>query len=205
MMLALVLAAAAQNIAPPAAVWTITGPPGAVRSVTATVKTGGRIVADDFVRDAALAGQEKRLLAQAEPRRGSCARAAAVRPFTRLRRYASNGRLLWTWNVAREEQALRLLSPAPGDCLSPDGGRLLVVSYRLAPGEPMTELGGAIVAVDRRPRFVKATGRRSGEDFGELNRTASLGWRRGSDATLVFYLVQDASEARDEAVLGRRP
>ena len=205
-MIPMLLAAAASQVAAPAARWTIDGQPGAVRSVTAAVKTGGRIVADGFVADAAAARAEKSELATTKAPAGSCAWAAAVRPFTRLRRFARDGRLLWQWRVSGEQQALRLLSGWPGDCLSPDGGRLLVVSYRLAPGEPVSELGGAIVAVDRRPRFVEATGRRTGEVFGRLQALSDYGWRRRGDATLAFTIYDEGTgrETPDEAVLGRR-
>lgn len=202
---ALVLAAAAQA-APPAATWTMDGPPGDVRSITGRVRTGGRIVADRFVGDVDSVNDEKQGLAHPDGPAGSCARAAAVRPFTRLRRFAADGRLLWEWRVLRDtEQALRLLAPPPGDCLSPDGARLLVRSYSARAGEPASLLGGAVIAVDRRPRFVDAKGRRTGREFGPERTTAPSGWRRGANATLNFVVVDGEHETPDEAVLGRRP
>jgi hypothetical protein len=203
--LVLLLLTAAQA-APAAATWRIEGAPGAVRAIAGTVRTGGRIVADGFVDDAESVRRERAALADPRAPAGSCDRAAGARPFTRLRRFAADGRLLWAWRVSDEEQALRLLAGTPGDCLSPDGGRLLVVSHRLAPGEPVYELGVAVVAVDHDPRFVEAKGRRTGEAPGILRRLSTLAWRRGGEATLDFTIHDPATgaERRDEAVLGRQ-
>lgn len=140
------------------ATWSVQGRPGAVTSVVGRVRTGGRIVADRFVADASMVKDERGMFAGTPARRGSCAWVSAARPFTRLRRYAASGRLLWEWHVNRKEQAVRLHAVGEADCLSPDGGRLTVVSYRLAPQEPVTALGNGIVAVDRLPRFVDAKG-----------------------------------------------
>ncbi len=203
----LLLAAVAPRPAPPAATWKVEAAGGTVHTIIASVKTGGRLVADGFVSDGDAIHSEKQELAGTKAPIGSCARASHARPFTRLRRFAADGRLLWTWRPSAEQQALRLLGGSPGDCLSPDGGRLLVVSYRFAPGEPVSELGGAVVAVDRRPGFVEAKGARTGESLDDLRKLSSIGWKRGADATLTFFLYdQDTDkEAPDQVVLGRRP
>lgn len=204
MILALILAASSP-IAAPAAVWTVDGEPGSIRRITGKVKTGGQIVADGFLNDAESAADEKRQFAYADGPAGSCARAAAARPFTRLRRFAANGRLLWEWRVSKKSgQALRLLAVPPGDCLSPDGGRLLVSSYGVTEYPPPALLGAAVIAVDRRPRFVDVKGRHTGETFGANRITAPDGWRGGGDATLLFSLISETRERHDEAVLGRR-
>ncbi|WP_375404246.1 hypothetical protein [uncultured Sphingomonas sp.] len=190
MTLAFLLAAAtaAQPIAPAAAVWSTIGPPGGVTSVVGRVRTGGRIVADRFVADARLAKEERGAFAETPARRGSCAWASAARPFTRLRRFAGNGRLLWTWRADREEQALRLHATNAADCLSPSGGRLTVVSYRLAPGEEVTPLGNAVVAVDRRPGFADAKGIGSRE-------ADIIGWRRGAPSMLLVEMSDGGGNA----------
>lgn len=199
-MLAFLLAAAAaaaasQPVAPAAAVWSTTGSPGGVTSVVGRVRTGGRIVADRFVADARLAKEERGAFAGTPARRGSCAWASAARPFTRLRRFAANGRLLWAWRADREEQAIRLRATDQADCLSPSGGRLTVVAYRLAPGEAVTPLGDAVVAVDRRPRFVKAE--RVGSPEADI-----VGWRRGAPATLLVEMPdgRGGASAREVAI-----
>lgn len=205
MIISLLLAAASPQIAGPSAVWSIEGPPGAVRTVTGKVKTGGRIVADGFVNDQDSVADEKESMSRAKGPQGTCARAADARSFTRLRRFAADGRLLWEWNVKRDtDQALRFLGPSSGDCLSPDGGRLLVSTYG-GSNQSQELLGRAVVAVDRRPRFVDAKGRRTGEEFGTKRITTADGWRKGGDATLVFSIAHDEHEQRDVAVLGRRP
>lgn len=184
---------AATAIAPPATVWHMQGKPGAVTSVTGTVKTGGRIVADEMVDDPDLEDDERGILASGTFRPGTCSFASAVRPFRRLRRFAADGRLLWEWHVDRAQQALRLHS-GNGDCLSPDGGRLTVRSYLYNPadGEPVVALGEGVVAVDHKPRFVDAQGARTHQQFGDGHATQLVGWRRGSPATLLFEVVTDA-------------
>lgn len=200
MIAALLLAAAA-----PSAVWSVDGQPGSVRTVTGKVRTGGRIVADGFISGSDAAAEEKSRMTADRGTPGSCASVARTRPFTRLRRYAADGRLLWVWNVQRDtEQALSLLAPAEGDCLSPDGGRLLVTSYNVS-YDVASMLGAAVTAVDRNPRFVDAKGRHTGEMFGTKKLTAAQGWRKGSDATLVFSIFTENSERSDSVVLGRRP
>lgn len=203
----LLLSAAPLAAAPPAATWKVEGAPGAVRTIVATVRTGGRLVADGFVDDPAAIRSEKQDLSTTDAPPGSCARAAQARPFTRLRRFAADGRLLWSWRVADQEQALRLLAGWPGDCLSPDGGRLLVTSYRFVPRQPVSELGGAVIAVDRRPRFVEAVGARTGQSLDDLRKVSDFAWKRGADATLLLTLVEDGAknEVTDRVVLGRRP
>lgn len=202
------LLAAASPIAPPVAAWSIEGSPGAVHTVSGAVKTGGRIVADRFVSDPDLAQLEKDNLAGGDPPpKGSCRLAGSVRPFKRLRRFAANGRLLWEWNTDKDQgtaHALRFLNPGTGDCLSPDGARLIVSIYSIADGHPWL-MGDGVAAVDRNPRIVPTVGKRSGEDFGTKNRTGAWGWRRGSDATLLFVFTQEEPEREDYVVLGRRP
>jgi hypothetical protein len=200
LILALVLLpapAAAQQVAPPSATWSITGTPGAIVSLAARMRDGSRIVADRFVRDARLARDEQGQFAQTPNRRGGCAWASAARPFTRLRRYAASGRLLWEWRVYREQQALRLAAVGTADCLSPGGTRLTVVSYRLAPDEPVSAMSGyGVVAVDRRPRFV---------DVPEINvRDADItGWLRGAPATLLFGISDETGRTTARQVVVR--
>ena len=200
-------AAAAPQPAPPAAIWKVETAGGKVRTIIADVKTGRRLVADGFVDDDEAIRSEEQALAGPQAPIGSCARASYARPFTRLRRFAVDGRLLWTWRPSAEEQALRLMGGWPGDCLSSDGGRLLVVSYRFSPGRPVSELGGAVIAVDRRPGFVETRGARTGEGLDDLRKLSTIGWKRGADATLTFavYDPETGKETPDQIVLGRRP
>lgn len=64
-----------------------------------------------------------------------------------------------------------------------------------------------VLAVDRRPRFVEAVGRRTRMPFGALRQMGTARWRAGGDATLFFtlYDVSTDKETPDEVVLGRRP
>lgn len=186
----LLLAAAA--VAAPTSQWRVAGTPGAVTSVTGIVKTGGRIVGDGMVSDPDLRASERAGLTFGHTPRGSCAWAAAVRPFTRLRRFARDGRLLWEWHVNREQQAVRLLANSDGDCLSPDGGRLLVTAHAYQPDDPgISPLGPAVVAVDHRPRFVDAIGARTHQRFESPRRTYLVGWQRGKPATLLFDVASE--------------
>lgn len=207
MMLVALLAASAPQAAPVAAIWKIEGPPGQIRSVTGFVKTGGRIVADQFIKDRAAAREEAAGLGEDRSPAGSCARAGYARPFTRLRRFAASGRLLWTWDVSREGMAVRLMGGSSGDCLSPDGGRLLLVTYTTEAGPPLKEVNGRVLAVDKRPRLVEANGQKTGLPFGTLRQMSDAYWRRGGDATLYFtnYDVSTGKETPDIVVLGRRP
>jgi hypothetical protein len=167
------------------------------------VKTGGRIVADRFVADTDLVRDERLELTRTPARRGSCLRASGVRPFTRLRRFAADGHRIWQWHVDRIQQALRLSAPGAGDCLSPDGSRLTIRIYSFNPGdEPVTSLGEGVIAVDRHPDFVAATGLRTHQEFDDARITDPIGWKRGRPATLLFDVVSDEGRTviHDEAV-----
>lgn len=198
MSLALLLLAAAA-VAPSTSVWQVEGEPGAITSLTGVVKTGGRIVADRMVDDADRKRSEHSILSRSKARSGPCAWAANVRPFTRLRRFAKNGRLLWAWDIGREDRALGLPNTGKDDCLSPDGGRLLVTinQYESDPIDPsdraaVVRMGDGVIAVDRKPRFVAAKGARTGQEYGEGHATQLVGWQRGRPATLLFEVVGDA-------------
>lgn len=201
-----VLAAALSQAAPAAAVWQTEGLPGGVRAITGFVKSGGRLVADRFVADRSAAREEAVALRADRSLAGSCARAAYVRPFTRLRRFAADGRLLWTWAGSGTATAVRLMADPAGDCLSPDGGRLLLTVFTTQGGSA-SEVDGRVLAVDRHPRFVPAIGRRTGQPFGALRQMGTAYWRKGGDATLVFTLYDTTTgkETPDLVVLGRRP
>lgn len=197
MSLALLLLAAAA-VAPSTSVWQVEGEPGAITSLTGTVKSGGRIVADRMVDDADRKRSEQSILSRSKARSGTCAWAANVRPFTRLRRFSKNGRLLWKWDIGREDQALSLPNTGEDDCLSPDGGRLLVTinQYEADPIDPsdraaVVRMGDGVIAVDHKPRFVDAQGARTHRQFGDGHATQLVGWRRGSPATLLFEVVTD--------------
>ncbi|WP_010187515.1 hypothetical protein [Sphingomonas sp. PAMC 26605] len=207
MVLALLLLAAGA-IAPSTSVWRIEGAPGAITSLTGIVKSGGRIVADRMVDDADRKRAEQSILSRWQARSGSCGWAANVRPFTRLRRFAKDGRLLWTWDVGREGQALSLPNTGKADCLSPDGGRLLVTinQYRSDSSDAsgraaVARMGDGVIAVDRRPRFVRAKGARTEQAFGDGPATALTGWQRGRPATLLFDVVGDADAAKGPKVV----
>lgn len=192
MVLALLLLAAAP-VVPSTSVWQVEGEPGAITSLTGIVRSGGRIVADRLVDDPDLQASERSGLTSGHTRRGSCAWAAAVRPFTRLRRFARDGHLLWEWHVNREQQAVQLLANSDGDCLSPDGGRLLVTAHAYQPDDPgISPLGPAVVAVDHRPRFVDAIGARTHQRFESARGTFLVGWQRGKPATLLFEIESSA-------------
>ncbi|MBA2936131.1 hypothetical protein HZF05_18770 [Sphingomonas sp. CGMCC 1.13654] len=202
--LLLIATAASASLAPPVSTWRIEGQPGAVTSVTGEIRTGGRLVGDQMVSDPDMITDERGIFGHAPVKPGGCGWASAVRPFTRLRRFAADGRLLWEWHVDREQQAIRLLGSQDGDCLSPDGGRLSVGIYRFAPGEPVSALGQGVVRVDHRPDFVEAVGLRSHKAFGGGPDTDLVGWKRGSPATLLFDIVDDEGKtvSHDQAVLG---
>jgi hypothetical protein len=207
LLLALV-AAAAPALAPPAATWKVTGKPGAVTLLVGQVKSGGRLVADGFVSQADLVDDERGSLTQSPAPHDSCTWAKGVRPFTRLRRFAADGRLLWEWHVDREQQALRLASSLDADCLSPDGSRLTVEIFHYAPDDPVTSMGRSVVAVDHRPRFVAGHGVRTHEDINDRDADFT-GWKRGRPATLLFDVVSDEGKTvvHDEAVMNgpRKP
>jgi hypothetical protein len=195
--------AAAPPVAPATTSWAVVGPPGAVSRLTGHVRSGGRIVADRFVSAPDLVRDERLTLTHTPARKGSCLWASGVRPFTRLRRFAADGHLVWEWHVDRVRQALRLNAPPSGDCLSPDGGRLTIGIYSFDPEDDgaATSLGEGVVAVDRHPDFVAATGRRTHQDYGDERITDLLGWKRGRPATLLFDVVSDAGKTvvHDEA------
>ena len=198
MLLALILLTAAA-VAPSTSRWHVQGEPGAITSLTGIVRSGGRIVADRMVDDADKKRSERSILSRSKARSGTCAWAIDVRPFTRLRRFAKDGRLLWEWNVGLRNTALSLANPGDDDCLSPDGGRLLVTAYHyesdsIDPADPApVELrDDGVIAVDHHPRFVAAKGARTGQEYGERHKTQLVGWRRGSPATLLFDVVTDA-------------
>lgn len=207
MLLVAWLAVASPQAAQAAATWTVDGPPGAVRQITGAVRAGGRIVADRFVGSPVERREEAAAFRADRSPRGSCARAASARPFTRLRRFAADGRLLWTWGLSGDGAAVRLMAGDGGDCLSPDGGRLLLIGFMIQADAVLKEVDGRVLAVDRRPRFVAANGQRTGQPFGALRQMGSAYWRRGGDATLVFTLYDTATgkETPDLVVLGRRP
>jgi len=200
-------AAATPPLAPPAATWQVHGAPGAVTLLVGRVKSGGRLVADGFVSQRDLIDDERGSLTQSPAPHDSCTWAKGVRPFTRLRRFAADGRLLWEWHVDREKQALRLASSLDADCLSPDGSRLTIEIYRYGPDvygldDPVTSMGRAVIAVDHRPRFVEGRGARTHEDI-DARAVDFTGWKRGRPATLLFDVVSDEGKTvvHDEAVL----
>jgi len=202
-LLLLLGAATVPPVAPPAATWEATGTPGAVSLLTGHVKTGGRIVADRFVSAPDLARGERLTLTQTSAKPGSCLWASGVRPFTRLRRFAADGHLIWEWHVDGVQQALRLSATRFGDCLSPDGGRLTVGIYSFDPDDgPVSPMGEGVVAVDRHPDFVQATGMRTHQEFGDAHGSDLVGWKRGRPATLLFDVVSDEGKTvvHDEAV-----
>jgi len=205
--LALLLLAAAA-VAPSTSVWKVEGTPGAITSLTGIVKSGGRIVADRMVDDVDRKRSEQSILSRSQARSGPCGWAANVRPFTRLRRFAKDGRLLWTWDVAREDQALSLPNTGKADCLSPDGGRLLVTINQYGSGSSdasdrtaVVRMGDGVIAVDRKPRFVPAKGARTGQAFGDGHATELTGWQRGRPATLLFDVVSDADNPKGPKVV----
>lgn len=193
-------------VAPAAATWTLSGTPGRVTALTARIKTGGRLVADGFVNDASARTEERSALAQTQARRGSCSWAAAARPFTRLRRFAANGRLLWTWNAGGQDTTVQLMAPDGADCLSPDGRWLLArLWYRLRPGNSVAEAVG-VVALELRPAVGVVNGARTGEVLGRPSVTDPVGWRAGKPATLMFDVTTDNGSVttRDEGVARRQ-
>lgn len=195
-------AATTPPLAPPAATWQVHGAPGSVDLLVGHVKSGGRLVADGFVSQPDLVEDERGSLTQSPAPHGSCTWAKGVRPFTRLRRFAANGRLLWEWHVDREQQALRLASSWDADCLSPDGSRLTIEIFHYDPGDSAFSMGRSVVAVDHRPRFVEGHGVRTHEDI-NARAVDFTGWKRGRPATLLFDVVSDEGKTvvHDEAVL----
>ena len=176
-------------VAPNTSVWRVQGKPGAIVRLTGRLRSGDTLVADRMVADRDRMDGERSELTNSPYKAGTCLWANAVRPFIRLRRFARNGKLLWEWRVGREQQALQLLSGEDGDCLSPDGRRLLVTINAYQPEDPAAnQLGPAVVAVDHRPRFVDAIGARTHLGFASGRDTLVIGWQRGKSATLLFKI-----------------
>ncbi|MDF0489987.1 hypothetical protein PX554_17775 [Sphingomonas sp. H39-1-10] len=172
----------------------MSGTPGATSAITIIPGGGGRIVADRLLdRPTLIANETDAFSANTLPR-GSCGYAAAARPFTRLRGYDRSGRLAWSWDLAREQVALRLLGTGIDDCLSPDHAHLLVLIYGLAPGdlsfsEALQAQG--VVALGPRHGFVRAKPKGAAEMFGNARRTSAIGWRPGAPATLDYEVDAD--------------
>lgn len=189
----------------------IDGLPGRVSAVTIRMPSGERIVADGFLDDPGLVAEERGRLGDQRSFRGSCAFAAAARPFTRLRRFDASDGTLWEWRIDEDEQALRFLGPKTGDCLSPDARHLVVAIYRDDPEDPGATtflLGNGIVAVGTAPGFEEAAGQRTGRPFGHPRFSEPLRWRDGEPATFEFEVFPDGDQAdakptTDAAVLAQ--
>ena len=177
----------------------------AVQRIEARLPGGDRLVADRFDRSAAAINEERQRFAlpgvcERFPTTAACHRSCAwasfARPFRRLSRFDSDGRLRWRWTPP--EQALSFEpgdplggttgSPPPNTgCVAPNGRFLTVRIY--APGNPFA-LGYGMIRLAPRPGFVDATGERTGETFSLPRYTAPIGWR--APATFVFQVENQA-------------
>lgn len=172
----------------------VSGAPGATSTITIVPSDGGSIVADRLLDRATLIANEKDAFSGNTLPHGSCGYAGAARPFTRLRGYDRSGRLAWSWDLARENVAVRLLGTGVDDCLSPDRTHLLVLIYGLAPGdlsfsEALQAQG--VIALGPRHGFVHAKPTGVAEMFGNARRTSAIGWRPGKPATLDYEVDAD--------------